>query len=157
VLTALATDAAEAAGAQVTRAGTYVAIEGPSFSSRAESRLYRAWGCDVVGMTALPEAKLAREAELPYALIGMVTDWDSWRADAAGVEASEVLAQVAANAGTARHLVERLAQALPPERSAAPADTALDGAVVTAREARDRAVLARLDAVCRGWLQRGSA
>jgi 5'-methylthioadenosine phosphorylase len=156
-LSALVAAAAAAAGAEVTRGGTYVAIEGPSFSSRAESRLYRTWGCDVVGMTALPEAKLAREAELPYALVGMVTDWDGWRDEAAAVAASDVLAQVAANAGTAGRLVERLARALPPERSAAPADTALDGAVVTAREARDPAMLARLDAVCRGWVQRGSA
>ena len=78
-LSALCADAAEAAGAPVTRGGTYLAMEGPQFSSRAESLMYRQWGCDVIGMTAMPEAKLAREAELPYALVGMVTDYDCWR------------------------------------------------------------------------------
>ena len=78
-LSGLAADAAEAAGAQVTRRATYLAMEGPQFSTRAESHLYRQWGCDVIGMTASPKYKLAREAELPYALIGMVTDYDCWR------------------------------------------------------------------------------
>jgi 5'-methylthioadenosine phosphorylase len=78
-LVQLAAQAAEKAGAKVAREGTYLAMEGPQFSSRAESHLYRSWGCDVIGMTAMPEAKLAREAELPYALVGMVTDYDCWR------------------------------------------------------------------------------
>ncbi|MBV9929376.1 MAG: S-methyl-5'-thioadenosine phosphorylase [Alphaproteobacteria bacterium] len=156
-LSAAAAAAAEAAGAEVARGGTYVAIEGPQFSTRAESRLYRQWGCDVIGMTAMPEARLAREAELPYALVGMVTDYDGWRDEEAGVEASDVLAQLAANAGTARRLVEQLALALPARRTPAPADTALDGAFVTGIETRDPAMLAKLDAVCRGWIQRGRA
>ena len=156
-LSALVADAAEAAGAPVTRGGTYLAMEGPQFSTRAESLLYRQWSCDVIGMTAMPEAKLAREAELPYALIGMVTDYDCWRAEEAGVGVQDVLAQLAANAGAARRTVEALAKALPAKRTPAPADTALDGAIITAPEARDPALLARLDAVCRGWLQRGSA
>jgi 5'-methylthioadenosine phosphorylase len=84
-LSSLAAAAAEKAGAEVTTGGTYLAMEGPQFSSRAESELYRAWGCDVIGMTAMPEAKLAREAELPYALVGMVTDYDCWRTCAEAV------------------------------------------------------------------------
>jgi 5'-methylthioadenosine phosphorylase len=152
-LSALAAGAAEAAGAAVTRGATYLAMDGPQFSTRAESRLYRAWGCDVIGMTGLPEAKLAREAELPYALLGMVTDYDSWRAGEAPVEASDILARLNANAGAARRAVEALAKALPPERPPSPIDTALDHAIVTAPEARDPAMLARLDAVCRRLLQ----
>jgi 5'-methylthioadenosine phosphorylase len=148
-LSALAADAAEAAGAEVTRGGIYLAMEGPQFSTRAESLLYRQWGCDVIGMTAMPEAKLAREAELPYALLGMVTDYDCWRAGEAPVEASDILARLRANAGTARATVEALARALPPERPSSPIDTALDNAIVTAPEARDPALLAQLDAVCR--------
>jgi 5'-methylthioadenosine phosphorylase len=147
-LSALAADAAEAAGAEVTRGGTYVAIEGPSFSSRAESELYRAWGCDVIGMTGMPEAKLAREAELPYALVGMVTDYDCWRPGEA-VEVSEILAQLHANAGAARGLVEALARALPVNRAPSPIDTNLDSALITAPGARDPAMLAKLDAICR--------
>jgi 5'-methylthioadenosine phosphorylase len=141
--------AAEAAGASVARGGTYLAMEGPQFSSRAESALYRSWGCDVIGMTAMPEAKLAREAELPYALVGMVTDYDCWRQGEEAVEVSAIVARLVANAGTARNMVEELAKALPGERTPSPIDTALDTAIITAPEARDPAMLARLDAVCR--------
>jgi 5'-methylthioadenosine phosphorylase len=147
-LSALAADAAEAAGAEVTRGGTYLAMEGPQFSSRAESALYRSWGCDVIGMTAMPEAKLAREAELPYALVGMVTDYDCWRAGTEAVDVAEIVAQLHANAGTARRLVEALALALPAERSPSPIDTNLDTALITAPAARDPAMLAKLDAIC---------
>ena len=146
-LSALAAGAAESAGAEVHRGGCYLAIEGPQFSTRAESRMYRAWGADVIGMTAMPEARLAREAELPYALLGMVTDWDSWRDGEAGVEAADILAVMRANAERARETLKALAASLPAERSAAPADTALDGALITAPEQRDRALAARLDAV----------
>jgi 5'-methylthioadenosine phosphorylase len=146
-LAELAAAAAEAAGADVTRGGCYLAMEGPQFSTRAESRLYRAWGCDVIGMTAMPEAKLAREAELPYALVGMVTDYDCWRETEAPVEASEVIAQVHANAGTARLMIEKLALSLPAERLPSPIDTALDAAILTAPPARDPAMTAKLDAV----------
>lgn len=148
-LASLAAGAAEAAGADVRRGGTYLAMEGPQFSSRAESALYRQWGCDVIGMTAMPEAKLAREAELPYALVGMVTDYDCWRTGEAPVEVGEVIARLQANAATARRMVEALARALPAEREASPIDTVLDTAVITAPEARDPAMLAKLDAVCR--------
>jgi 5'-methylthioadenosine phosphorylase len=152
-LSALAADAAEAAGAAVTRGGAYLAMEGPQFSTRAESLLYRQWGCDVIGMTAMPEAKLAREAGLPYSLLGMVTDYDGWRAGEAPVEASDILARLHDNADAARATVEALARALPAERPPSPIDTALDNAIVTPPEARDPALLARLDAVCRRLLR----
>ncbi len=100
-LSALAADAVEAAGGAVHRGGTYIAIEGPQFSTRAESRMYREWGGDVIGMTGMPEARLAREAELPYAMLGMVTDYDSWRDSEAGVEANDIMATLAANADLA--------------------------------------------------------
>lgn len=147
-LSALAADAAEAAGAPVTRGATYLAMEGPQFSTRAESHLYRQWGCDVIGMTASPEYKLAREAELPYALIGMVTDYDCWRASEAPVEVAEIIAQLQANAETARRLIVELARRLPEQREPSPIDTNLDTALITAPDARDPALLARLDAVC---------
>jgi 5'-methylthioadenosine phosphorylase len=146
-LSGLLADAVAAAGAEVARSGTYVAIEGPQFSTRAESELYRAWGCDVIGMTALPEAKLAREAELPYALVGMVTDYDCWRAGEA-VDAAQIVAQLHANAGMAKRLIVALARRLPGERPPSPIDTNLDLAIVTAPDARDPALLAKLDAVC---------
>jgi 5'-methylthioadenosine phosphorylase len=146
-LAGMAADAGEAAGARVHREGCYVAIEGPQFSTRAESRLYRQWGGDVIGMTALPEARLAREAELPYAVLGMVTDWDAWRDEAAGVEAADVLAVMHANAALARDAVARLAAGLPQTREPSPIDHALEHAIVTAPAARDPDALARLDAV----------
>jgi 5'-methylthioadenosine phosphorylase len=147
-LSALAADAAEAAGAAVTRGAVYLAMEGPQFSTRAESHLYRQWGCDVIGMTAMPEAKLAREAELPYALIGMVTDYDCWRESEQAVEVSAIIAQLEANADTARRLVVELARSLPERREPSPIDTVLDTALITAPDARDPAMLAKLDAVC---------
>jgi 5'-methylthioadenosine phosphorylase len=146
-LSGLAVTAARAAGGLVHQGGCYVAIEGPQFSTRAESALYRNWGADVIGMTAMPEARLAREAELPYALLGMVTDYDAWRESAAGVEADEVFAVMKANAELARAAVRELAALLPAEREPSPIDRALDHAVVTAPAARDRGLVARLDAV----------
>jgi len=148
-LSTLAADAAEAAGAEVARGGCYVAIEGPCFSTRAESRAYRAQGGDVIGMTGMPEAKLAREAELPYASVCMVTDWDCWREDVAAVEVGEIIARLHANAETARRLIVALAERLPGTRAPSPIDTALDGAILTAPEARDPALVAKLDAICR--------
>ncbi len=148
-LAGLAAAAAEDAGALVTRGGTYLAMEGPQFSSRAESLLYRQWGCDLIGMTAMPEAKLAREAELPYALVGMVTDYDCWRTGEAAVEVSAIIARLSENAGRARRMVERLAASLPERREPSPIDTILDTAIITAPAARDPAVLARLDAVAK--------
>ncbi|HYI48385.1 MAG TPA: S-methyl-5'-thioadenosine phosphorylase [Allosphingosinicella sp.] len=148
-LSALVADAAEAAGAPVTRGGCYVAIEGPQFSTRAESHMYRAWGGDVIGMTAMPEAKLAREAELPYALIGMVTDYDCWKEDEPPADVAIMIARLQENAGLARKLVVALAQGLPEARAPSPIDTSLDDALLTAPEARDPAMIARLDAICR--------
>lgn len=153
-LSALVADAGEVAGAVMHRGGTYLAMEGPQFSTRAESRLYRAWGCDVIGMTAMPEAKLAREAELPYALVGMVTDYDCWREDEAGVDVAEVIARMGANAALARELVGNLLRALPPMREPSPIDTCLDAALITAPGARDPALLAKLDAVAGRMLRR---
>lgn len=146
-LSRLAADAARAAGAQVHEGGTYLAMEGPQFSTRAESHLYRQWGAHVIGMTAMPEAKLAREAELPYALIGMVTDYDCWREGEAVVEVEAVIAQLMANAERARALVEHLARGLPEGREASTIDTVLDTAIITPREAWDASVSGKLDAV----------
>jgi 5'-methylthioadenosine phosphorylase len=148
-LSALAADAVEAAGGTVHRGGCYVAIEGPQFSPRAESRMYRAWGGDVIGMTAMPEARLAREAELPYALLGMVTDYDSWRDSGAAVQAQDVLGVMRQNAALARDAVRRLAERLPPERASSPIDTALDDTIFTAPGQRDSLLAMRLDAVAR--------
>ena len=150
----MAAEAAAAAGAHVARGATYLAMEGPQVSSRAESEMYRDWDCDVIGMTAMPEAKLAREAELPYALVGMVTDYDCWRTGEAPVEVSAIVAQMEANAATARLLVEAFAKALPERREPSPIDTVLDTAIITPPSARDPAMLAKLDAVCRRLLSR---
>jgi 5'-methylthioadenosine phosphorylase len=122
-------------------------MEGPQFSTRAESLLYRSWGCDVIGMTAMPEAKLAREAELPFAMVAMVTDYDCWRAEEAAVDVAQVIAQLSSNAEKARAMVLNLLGALPAERAASPIDTCLDTALITAPQVRDPEVLARLDAV----------
>lgn len=133
--------------AKIHDGGCYVAIEGPQFSTRAESKLYRKWGGDVIGMTAMPEARLAREAELPYALLGMVTDYDSWREGEAGVDAADVLAVMARNVELARQIVRHFAASLPKTRSASPIDSALDHAIMTAPEARDPVLAAKLQAV----------
>ncbi|KLE33777.1 S-methyl-5'-thioadenosine phosphorylase [Aurantiacibacter luteus] len=146
-LSAMAAGAADKAGATVHQGGTYVAIEGPQFSTRAESLLYRDWGAHVIGMTAMPEARLAREAELPYALVGMVTDYDCWRDAGADVEVAEIMRTMAANADNARALLAELGAALPAEREASPIDTVLDAAIVTPRDAWPVAASARLDAV----------
>ena len=146
-LSGFAAQAVGAAGGAVTQGGTYLAMEGPQFSSRAESLLYPQWGAHVIGMTAMPEARLAREAELPYALIGMVTDYDCWREEHAFVEVSEVIAQMGRNGAIARAAVERLVALLPAEREASPLDTVLDHALITAPEARDPEMMVKLDAV----------
>lgn len=139
--------AAQAEEAQVHDGGCYVAIDGPQFSTRAESRLYQTWGGDVIGMTGMPEARLAREAELPYAMLGMVTDYDSWRAGDAGIEASNVVAVMERNVALARRVIERLAASLPGTRSPSPIDAALGNAIMTAPGARDPEVVAKLQAV----------
>lgn len=146
-LSALAAEAAQAAGATTHVGGTYLAMEGPQFSTRAESNLYRSWGCDIIGMTAMPEAKLAREAELPYALVGMVTDYDCWRGGEEAVDVAQVIAQLSSNAEKARKMVMHLLRSLPEERAPSPIDTCLDTALITAPSARDPELLAKLDAV----------
>ena len=146
-LSDLAARAGRAAGARVVEGGCYLAMEGPQFSTEAESALYRSWGCDVIGMTNMPEAKLAREAELPYASVAMVTDYDCWREEVAPVEVHHIQAVLAANAGKARGLIGALARSLPSEREPSPIDTCLDGALITAASARDPAMVAKLSAV----------
>lgn len=130
------------------RPATYLAMEGPQFSTRAESNLYRQWGADVIGMTAMPEAKLAREAELCYASLAMVTDYDCWHQGHAAVDVAQVIRTLAANASHARDTVSRLPDQLS-ARSPCPhgCDHALDTALMTAPHRRDPALLAKLDAV----------
>lgn len=149
-LRAACKEAASATGVTVHEGGTYLAMEGPQFSSRAESRMYREnWGCDVIGMTNMPEAKLAREAELCYATVAMVTDYDCWHPDHDNVEVSDVIATLTANTKAAKAMVARLPDLLGGPRSACPygCDRALTHAIMTAPDKRDPDVLARLDAV----------
>jgi len=142
-----AAKAVAAAGGECTEGATYLAMEGPQFSTRAESRLYRHWGAEVIGMTGMPEARLAREAELPYALLAMVTDYDCWRDETEAVDVGQVLDRMQDNAQLARKTIEAFCKALPRKRTPSPIDHALDNAVVTAPEARDKALMTRLDAV----------
>ena len=142
-------DAARACGITVHDTATYIAMEGPQFSTLAESRLYRSWGADVIGMTGMPEAKLAREAEMCYACVAMVTDYDCWHEGHGAVDVSMVIRTLTANAGHARNLVARLPALLGQDRFACPhgCDHALDMALMTAPEKRDPDLLAQLDAV----------
>jgi 5'-methylthioadenosine phosphorylase len=142
-----AAKAVAAAGGECAEGATYLAMEGPQFSTRAESRLYRHWGAEVIGMTGMPEARLAREAELPYALLAMVTDYDCWRDETEAVDVGQVLDRMQDNARLARETIEAFCKALPRKRTPSPIDHALDNAVVTAPEARDKALMTRLDAV----------
>ncbi len=149
-LSAACLTAALDAGITVHDGGTYLAMEGPQFSTLAESRMYReSWGADIIGMTNMPEAKLAREAELCYASVAMVTDYDSWHPDHGEVDVSEIIATLTGNARKARGLVGRLPALLGPTRTPCPhgCDRALEFAILTAPEARDPAMVARLDAV----------
>jgi 5'-methylthioadenosine phosphorylase len=131
------------------RGGTYIVMEGPQFSTRAESNLYRSWGCDVIGMTNMPEAKLAREAEICYATVAMVTDYDCWHADHSEVDVAAIIKVLHANVDKAHRMIERLARTFPREHPPCPigSDRALDVALITPPEARDPAMLAKLDAV----------
>jgi 5'-methylthioadenosine phosphorylase len=131
------------------RGGTYIVMEGPQFSTLAESRLYRSWGCDVVGMTNMPEAKLAREAEISYATIAMVTDYDCWHHEHGSVDVQEVLRVMHENRDHVQRLLLRLIRDFPREHQACPigSDKALEFAVMTAPEKRDPALLKKLDAV----------
>jgi 5'-methylthioadenosine phosphorylase len=137
------------------RGGTYIVMEGPQFSTRAESNLYRSWGCDVIGMTNMPEAKLAREAEICYATVAMVTDYDCWHSDHAAVDVAAVIRVMTGNTAAAQRMVLALAKHFPRVHPACPigSDTALSVALITAPEARDPAVVAKLDAVARRVLK----
>jgi 5'-methylthioadenosine phosphorylase len=142
-------EATPQAGIAAKRGGAYLVMEGPQFSTLAESELYRAWGCDVIGMTNMPEAKLAREAEICYATVAMVTDYDCWHPGHAAVTVDMILSVLNANAARARELVRRVVPLLAghsgPCRQGC--DHALEHALITAPEARDPTLLARLDAV----------
>jgi 5'-methylthioadenosine phosphorylase len=148
-LSAACATAARAAGVTVHASATYVAMEGPQFSTLAESRMYRSWGADIIGMTGMPEAKLAREAELCYASVAMVTDYDCWHPGHDAVDVAQVIRTLTANAGNARALVARLPALLGADRAPCPhgCDRALDMALMTAPDKRDPDLLARLDAV----------
>jgi 5'-methylthioadenosine phosphorylase len=141
--------AARAEAIAATRGGTYLVMEGPQFSTRAESNLYRSWGCAVIGMTNMPEAKLAREAEICYATVAMVTDYDCWHAEHAEVDVAAVIKVLMANVDKAHTLIEKLAHAFPREHPPCPigSDRALDVAIITPPEARSPALLSKLDAV----------
>ena len=141
--------AARGLGLPVTRGGTYLVMEGPQFSTRAESQLYRSWGCSVIGMTNMPEAKLAREAELCYATVAMVTDFDCWHDGHEAVSVEAIVQIMAANADNARNLVRAVVPGLGQPRGPCPAgcDRALEYAVITAPAKRDPALMAKLDAV----------
>ena len=141
--------AAERAGVRMVRGGTYLAMEGPQFSTLAESRLYRQWGVSVIGMTNMPEAKLAREAELCYATVAMVTDYDCWHPDHGDVTVEAIVRTLRENAARGARLVAALAAAMATRRPpcAAGCDRALEHALITAPARRDPALAARLDAV----------
>ncbi len=142
-------DAAREESIRSAKGGTYLAMEGPQFSTLAESHLYRSWGCSVIGMTAMPEAKLAREAELPYALVAMVTDYDCWHEEHDHVTVDQVLRVLTANAENARRLIKRVAPKLGPERTPSPLgiEHVLDTALITAPDKRDPELFQKLDAV----------
>ncbi len=141
--------AAEAEGISIARGGTYVCMEGPQFSTYAESMTYKTLGYSVIGMTNMPEAKLAREAEICYATVAMVTDFDCWHPDHDAVTVQDIIRVLSSNADKAKALVARLAKDFPSEHEPCPigSDRALDTALITAPEARDPELLKKLDAV----------
>lgn len=158
-LSAMAAEAARSAGVEnVVEGGIYLAMEGPQFSTRAESLLYRSWGMDVIGMTNMPEAKLAREAELPYASVCMVTDYDCWREADSDVDINDILKVMADNSGRAHDLISALTSAMSKqERTPDPAGigSVLDHAIITAPEHRDPDLVARLSTIAGRVLSRG--
>jgi 5'-methylthioadenosine phosphorylase len=143
-LSALAAYAGREAGARLVEGGTYLCMEGPQFSTYAESMLYRSWDCDVIGMTNMPEAKLAREAELPYASVAMVTDYDCWHEEDEDVDVARIVACLNDNAARAQSLVAHLAAKLKGPRAASPIDTCLDAAIITPPAGRDPSVVEQL-------------
>jgi 5'-methylthioadenosine phosphorylase len=142
-------DAASSLGLPVTRGGTYLVMEGPQFSTKAESELYRSWGCSVIGMTNMPEAKLAREAELSYATVAMVTDFDCWHPDHDHVTVEAVVRVLLANADHAREMIRTVLPRIGQRRPlcSCGCDRALDNAVITAPSHRDTALAAKLNAI----------
>lgn len=142
-------EAANSEGIMVHRGGTYLAMEGPQFSSLAESELYRSWGCQVIGMTNMPEAKLAREAEICYATVAMVTDYDCWHPDHDNVDVSTVISVLLKNSENARRLVRNVAPDLSKRTQfcSAGCHHALDNALITSADARDPERVRKLDAV----------
>ena len=149
-LGAACVEAARAAGVTVHESGTYLAMEGPQFSTLAESKMYReVWGCDVIGMTNMPEAKLAREAELCYASVAMITDYDSWHPDHGEVDVTQIIATLMGNADKGRAMVAGLPALLGADRTPCPhgCDRALEFAILTQPDNRDPALVAKLDAV----------
>ena len=151
-LRTLLASAARKAGARVHEGGTYLCMEGPAFSTRAESRLYRSWGVDVIGMTNLTEAKLAREAELCYATLALVTDYDCWHDEEEDVTVEALLAHLRANADLAAHALRCAVAALPRERVACGCGRALATAVVTARDEIPKETRERLGPILDRWL-----
>jgi 5'-methylthioadenosine phosphorylase len=149
-------EAAMAEGINVVRDGTYVCIEGPQFSTLAESLTYKQLGYSVIGMTNMPEAKLAREAEICYATVAMVTDYDCWHPDHDAVTVQDIIKVLNVNADKAKRLVARLAKDFPREHEPCPigSDRALDTALITAPEARDKRLIKKLDAVAGRVLRR---
>ena len=148
-LGAIIADAAKDLGLKCRRGGTYLAMEGPQFSTLAESELYRSWGCDVIGMTNMPEAKLAREAEMCYATVAMVTDYDCWHPDHDHVTVDAIIKVLLTNADNGRALVKEVAPALSGRTGACEAGchTALDDAIITGPDARDPKMVEKLSAV----------
>ena len=143
--------AAKNSDIEVVRGGTYLVMEGPQFSSVAESELYRSWNCDVIGMTNMPEAKLAREAEMCYATVAMVTDYDCWHSDHDNVTVDAIIKVLLANADNARSLIKNVAPNVDADRygMTCTCKTALDNAIITSPEARDKKMLEKLSAVAR--------
>ena len=142
-------EACRSEGITVHRGGTYLAMEGPQFSTLAESNLYRQWGCDVIGMTNMPEAKLAREAEIPYCTVAMVTDYDCWHPDHDNVEVDALIRVLMTNADKARTLVKQVAPRMKERPAVCPSgdDRALEVALITAPEKRDLEFLKKFDAI----------
>jgi 5'-methylthioadenosine phosphorylase len=141
--------AAKNSDIEVVRGGTYLVMEGPQFSSVAESKLYRSWNCDVIGMTNMPEAKLAREAEMCYATVAMVTDYDCWHPDHDNVTVDAIIKVLLANADNARSLVKDVASSVDSDKHGVTCTckTALDNAIITAPDARDKNTVNKLSAI----------
>ena len=141
--------AAKSIGIEIVRGGVYIAMEGPQFSSIAESELYRSWGCDVVGMTNMPEAKLAREAEMCYVSVAMVTDYDCWHTEHDNVSVDAMIKVLSANADNARSLVKASSEAISYDQlsSNCSCKSSLENAIITSPDSRDQELVKKLDAV----------